>query len=159
MTFGKDIPVAPLILNNKPIEFVSQWTYLGITVTSGCNFNVSTCSELSSFYRSYNSLLTAVQKPNNLVLMNLLYSNCIPSLTYAAEVKDVPNREMQNLNVALNNAIRRIFSYNRWESTRLLRQQLGYPNVTEIFQKRRRRFIAKSQQSELYGFRFADFWQ
>ena len=73
--------------------------------------------------------------------MNLLYPNCVPGLTYASEVKDVTSREMQEMNTALNDAIRRIFSYNRWESTRLLRQQLGFPNVTEIFQKRRDRFL------------------
>ena len=79
--------------------------------------------------------------------MNLLYSNCIPNLTYAAEVKDVTSREMQKLNTALNDAIRRIFSYNRWESTRELRQQLGFPNVTEIFRSRQTRFAMKCQRS------------
>ena len=150
LTFGKmkSIDINPLMLDNKPIDFVPQWSYLGTTIVSGSNISFSTSSELSKFYRSYNSLLSAVHKPNALVLMNLLYSNCIPSLTYAAEVKDVSNREMQTLNVALNNAIRRIFSYHRWESTRFLRQQLCYPNVTEIFHNRRRHFIASCKQSE-----------
>ena len=87
-----------------------------------------------------------LQKPNNLVLMNLLYSNCVPNLTYNAEVKDASSisaRELQDLNIALNNAIRRIFSYNRWESTRQLRQELGFPNVTEIFRNRRSKFLTK----------------
>ena len=156
LTFGnrKGINIDPLMLDNEPIDFVSQWTYLGTCITSGKDISFSTHSELSSFYRSYNSLLSAVRKPNSLVLMSLLYSNCVPSLTYAAEVKDIPNREMQSLNVALNNAIRRIFSYNRRESTRALRQQLGYPNVTEIFQNRRRHYIDNCQHSENSVIRF-----
>ena len=75
--------------------------------------------------------------------MNLLYSNCVPSLTYAAEVKDLTSSEMQECNVALNDSIRRIFSYNRWESTRTLRQELGFSNISEIFHSRRDAFISK----------------
>ena len=128
-TFGKmkGDTIDPLMLDNKPLDFVPQWSYLGTTIISGNDITFSTRSEFSKSYRSYNSLLSVVQKPNTLVLMNLLYSYCIPSLTYAAEVKDILNREMQTLNVALTNAIRRIFSHNRWESTRCLLQQLGYP--------------------------------
>ena len=110
--------IDPLMLDNKPLDFVPQWSYLGTTIISGNDITFSTRSEFSKSYRSYNSLLSVVQKPNTLVLMNLLYSYCIPSLTYAAVVKDILNREMQTLNVALNNAIRRIFSHNRWESSR-----------------------------------------
>ena len=50
---------------------------------------------------------------------------------------------MHNCNVALNDAIRRIFSYNRWESIRALRQQFGYSDLTTTFAKRRRSFLAK----------------
>ena len=90
----------------------------------------------------------------------LIYTNCVPNLTYAAEVKDVSCREMQNLNTALNDAIHRIFSYRRWErrrrgrSTRQLRQQLRFPKVTEIFQSRRARFISLCAQSDNDVIRF-----
>ena len=140
--------VDPLFLNGKPIDTVSKWNYLGTTITSGNRVSFSTQKELSAFFRSFNSILSATQKPNCLVLMNILYSNCVPNLTYAAEVKDIPSREVNSLNVALNDSIRRIFSYNRWESTRTLRQQLGFPNITEIFYQRRKGFIARCQKSE-----------
>ena len=76
--------------------------------------------------------------------MNLQYSNCVPCLTYAAEVVEFRSSEMNSLNVALNDAIRRIFSYNRWESTRSLRQQLGFQKVLEIFHSRKNCFLAKN---------------
>ena len=79
--------------------------------------------------------------------MHLLYSICVPTLTYAADVKLFPAAEMNACNVALNNAIRRIFSFQRWESTRALRQQLNYQNVYEIFESRRSRFANKCQHS------------
>ena len=54
---------------------------------------------------------------NELVLMHLIYANCVPGLAHAVEVKIFPNNELNDFNVALNNRICRIFSYNRWEST------------------------------------------
>ena len=97
MIFGdtKDQTIAPILLMNEPIECVSQWVYLGVTVVAGKSLSFLCKRELSNYYRSFNSLLSAVQKPNELVLMNLLYSNCVPCLTYAAEVKDLSSAEMQ----------------------------------------------------------------
>ena len=145
LIFGKTkgVTIAPLLLKNEPLESVSKWVYLGVTIVAGPQLSFSCKKELSSFYRSFNSLLSTVRKPNELVLMNLLYSNCVPCLTYAAEVKELPSSEMQSSNVALNDSIRRIFSYNRWESTRTLRQQLGFLNITEIFQSRRDTFVSQ----------------
>ena len=143
LIFGetKDKCVNPLLLYDTPLEFVPQWTYLGATIVAGKTLTFSCKKELSNFYRSINSLLSAIQKPNELVLMNLLYSNCVPVLTNAAEVKFFSNAEMHDCNVALNNAIRRIFTYNRWESVRHLRQQLRFPNLTEIFYSRSTQFL------------------
>ena len=77
MIFGnmKGKTVTPLTLYNKPLEFVSQWTYLGSTIVAGASLSFSCKKELSNFYRSFNSLLTSVQKPNELVHMHLMYSN------------------------------------------------------------------------------------
>ena len=144
MIFGdmKGKSITPLFLYNDPLEYVSQWRYLGATVVAGAKLTFSCKQELSNFYRSLNCLLSAVQKPNELVQMNLMYSNCVSALTHAAEVKEISNSEMNDCNIALNNGIRRIFSYHRWESTRHLRQQLSFPNVTEIFHARSRKFLS-----------------
>ena len=145
LIFGKtkcDV-ISPLILKNEPMEYVSKWTYLGVTIVAGVSLSFTCKRELSNFYRSFNSLLSAVQKPDELVLMTLLYSNCVPCLSYAAEVKDLSSSEMNNCNVALNDSIRRIFSYNRWESTRTIRQQLGFQNISEMFHSRRDSFLSQ----------------
>ena len=52
-------------------------------------------------------------------------------------------KEMQSLHVAVNDAIRKIFSYNRWESIKTLRESLGYFSVTEIFAHRKCCFESK----------------
>ena len=80
-----------------------------------------------------NSILNVLKKPDVLVQMHLLYTNCVPILTYACSVKEYPSREMMDCNTAVNDAIRKIFSYNRWESVRELRNGCGYKSLTEIF--------------------------
>ena len=119
---GKSVQIQPLVLNGEIIEFVTKWKYLGCTVMSTPKFSFSNETELNAFYCSANSILRSLKRPNELVLMKLLYSNCVPNLTYCAEVKELTSSDMNRSNVALNDSIRRIFSYNRWECTRYLRQ-------------------------------------
>ena len=148
LLFGKWVKsLESVTLDDQPLEFVQEWKYLGCTIVAGKKFSFSMRPHLRSFYCAVNSLFGAVRKPNDLVLMKLLYSNCVPSLTYASEVRTLTGGEMNTYNVALNDSIRRIFSYNRWESTRYLRQALGYPNITETFHSRTANFLRKCQTS------------
>ena len=72
--------------------------------------------------------------------MKLLYTVCVPNLTYACDVVTYHPKELESLHVAVNDAIRRIFGFNRWESIKTLRESFGYLSVTEIFAKRRATF-------------------
>ena len=132
--------IKPLILNGNEIEIVTEWRYLGTTIVSGKSFSFSAKSELRAFYCSANSLLSAKIKPNESVLMSLLFSICVPTITYASEVKEFSSSEMYSCHVAMNDAIRWIFGYNRWESIRTLRQSLGFHDIYNSFQRRRNKF-------------------
>ena len=117
------------------------------TIVSGSKLSFTTSNQLGAFYASSNSILRSIKKPNQLVLMKLLYTNCVPNLTYCSEFKELSNADMNKCNVALNDSIRKIFTYNRWESTRQLRQQLNYPNIYETFDSRKRKFLRNNAQS------------
>ena len=132
-----------LTLNNEAVHYVSEWKYLGCLVKTGKEFAFSCKNDLSSFRSSANSILTAVSKPSDRVLMMLLHSFSVPILTYASEVKRFSSTEMYDCHVAINDAIRRIFSYDRWESIRTLRRQYGYHDIYTIFAIRRRNFFDK----------------
>ena len=73
-------------------------------------------------------------------MMHLLYSCCIPILSYASAVKDYPARQMQDCTTAKNDAMNLIFGYNRWESVRILRESFGYKSLVEIFQRSKNKF-------------------
>ncbi len=122
-----------ITINGQCIEYVSTIKYLGVTICSNPNFSYDSTKDLANFYCSSNAILNALNKPDDCVLMYLLYANCVPILTYACGIKKFSSRDMQDCNTALNNATRRIFTYNRWESVRTLRESLGYESLTEIF--------------------------
>ena len=112
--------------------------HLGTTIVS---FECE--NDLIKFYRASNSILTAVNKPSEEILLQLLYSNCIPTLSYACAVKEYPSRQMQTCNTAVNDALRLIFGYNRWESIRPLRYSFGYKSLTDIFGRSRKKFYER----------------
>ncbi len=70
--------------------------------------------------------------------MKLLYSISVLDFTVACDVVDHHNKNIQSLRVALNDAIRRIFGYNRWQSIEDNGESFGYPPVTEIFARRKK---------------------
>ena len=141
MLFGKHTSYKSLFLNDSPISPVSECKYLGVHLLAGKEFLCSARKPLAAYLCSANTILNVLNKPSETVLMHLLYVNCVPILTYACEIKRFSGREKTSMDVALNNCIRKIFSYNRWESTRELRRSFGYDTVTEIFSKRSASFL------------------
>ena len=73
--------------------------------------------------------------------MRLLYSNCIPILTYGCQVKQYAATDMRKLNTAVNDSIHKIFGWNRWESVRTLREMMGYRSIYEIFERQSHKFL------------------
>ena len=130
----------PIFLNGDKIEYCDTVKYLGAHVVTENGISFSASSDLASFYRASNSILRAINKPSDEILIHLLYSNCIPILTYACAVKQYSTKQMQECNTAVNNALRLIFGYNRWESIRSVRESFGYKSLTELFAIAKRRF-------------------
>ena len=134
--------LAPIKIGNSVIEYVTSITYLGVTIVSDRGLRFCSSKDLKTFYRASNSVLSAMNKPSEEILIQLLYSNCIPILSYASEIKTFSAREMADCNTAVNNALRRIFSYNRWESVSSLRENFQKKSLTEIFSDSASRFQA-----------------
>ena len=85
-------------------------------------------------------MMRGMTRPKENVLLQLLYRNCIPRLTYGAAVKNPSASEKHRLNVSVNNAIRRIFGFKRWESIRYLREFYRLDSIEVIFAKAKGRF-------------------
>ena len=111
----------PLSLNNSFLSYVTEYRYLGVTLVGGKRISFSSTPDIRSFYRASNSILASITVSNENVLMKLLYTNCVPILTYSCAVKEYNSREMSSCNSAVNNCIRKIFSFARLESVRHIR--------------------------------------
>ena len=107
--------LAPVYLNGETVEYVHS-------------------------IKCTNSILNVLQKPSEEVSMQLLNTNCVPILTYASAVKVFSAKEMTMCTVALNDAIQKIVTFNRWESVRSLRENFGYKSLYDIFAIASRKF-------------------
>ena len=144
MVFGKLSRVVPslakITLHGQCVEYVQSCKYLGFHLVSHDYFKFSVIEDLRGFFGSVNSILSSVQKPKENVLMQLLFSNCVPKLTFGAAVKEPNASEINQFNVAFNTAIRRIFGFRQWQSIRQLREIYGFSSLEAMYDKAKRRF-------------------
>ena len=145
--------VASISLQDVTIQYVESCKYLGFYIKSGRHFNFSFNEDLRGFFGSVNSVLSSTSRPKENVLMQLLYSNCVPKLTYGAAVKDYNAFEKNQLNVAVNNAIRRIFGFRLWQSIRQIREFYGYDAIEVMIAKARKKFVESLRFHDNYVLR------
>ena len=137
----------PLSLNNSFLSYVTEYRYLGVTLVGGKRISFSSTPDIRSFYRASNSILASSTVSNENVLMKLLYTNCVPILTYSCAVKEYNSREVSSCNSAVNNCIRKIFSFARLESVRHIRESYQMKSIYEMFSVAKSKFTHSSLSS------------
>ena len=138
---------ARLTLNGSPLEFVTESKYLGVVLCGGKTLSFSALGTIRSFHRAANSILYSRVKPDKMILMKLLYAQCIPIVTYASAVKECSSSEMYRCHVSINNAIRKIYSFATWESIRHIRINNGFKSVYELFALAKKKFLTNARKS------------
>ena len=144
MVFGKsshEVGIAPLMISTCSIDFVFEWRYLGVTISAGKSFAYTARHDISSFYRATNSIFSLLKGAHEQVLLNLLYTNCVPVLSYACAVKEYSNSDMSECNLAMNHAFQKIFGFTQWQSIRYLREAFGLKSIYLIFKEAQDRFL------------------
>ena len=86
MVFGNriDIKFKPT-LNGSAIDWVSEWKYLGVVLRSGRWFGCSVVDKVKNFYKSLDSILRVEGRSQDMVLLRLIETHCVPILTYGVE--------------------------------------------------------------------------
>ena len=145
IAFGKgSTPNHQLILNSAPIQWVEKWKYLGVNLVQGRRFGCCMEDTLSRFYRSMNSILRVEGKSDNIVMLRLLETHCLPILAYAIEVVQIADkRQTSKMRVAYNAIFRRLFNYSYRESVSELQHSLGRPTWEELTSKRKNNFMKR----------------
>ena len=152
MVFGKKTSnLCSLMLDGNPIQWVDTWKYLGVTLQSHSSFNCSIDERLKSYYRCLNSILRIDGRSNELIMLRLLETHCVPILTYCIEVTSVANRDMRRkLRVAYNAVFRKVFDYQLNESVSELQLRLGRPTWEDLIEKRTTKFLSKLHDSNMF---------
>ena len=144
MIFGKSFkePITPLTINGLEIQFVDEWKYLGTTLVAGKSFAFTARPDLSAFFRASNTVLNVLTGAHEHTLLSLLFTNCVPTLTYACSVKEYSASDMSNCSIAMNSALRKIFGFTDWRSIRYLREIFGFSCLYTIFKNAKDRFAS-----------------
>ena len=145
MAFGKKITgLCSLELDGNRLEWVDQWKYLGVTLQSHTGFSCSITARLKSFYKCLNTILRIEGQSNELVMLRLLETHCVPILTYCIEILHVSDADIRRqLRVAYNEIFRKLFNYQRNESVRELQSFLSRPTWEELVEGRKVSFMRK----------------
>ena len=120
-------------LHNKQLEWVDNWTYLGVLLHSNIHFDCSVTERLKKFYKCLNAILRIDGRSDDLTMLQLLEAHCVPIITYAIEVlhvSDIASR--RGLRAACNSIFRKIFGFRQYESVTALQGLLQKPTWEEL---------------------------
>ena len=98
--------------------WVSECIYLGVRILSGKQFcnNVEECRR--KFCGSVNAVIQYKNQLSEECIMNIIEKQCVPVLLYGCATWCISKEMIRQINVTFNNAIRRVFNYNQWESVK-----------------------------------------
>ena len=107
-----------MVIGRDKIEWVSECIYLGVRILSGKQFcnNVEECRR--KFCGSVNAVIQYKNQLSEECIMNIIEKQCVPVLLYGCATWCISKEMIRQINVTFNNAIRRVFNYNQWESVK-----------------------------------------
>ena len=99
---------------------------------------------LKKFYRSLHSILRVDGQSDDMIMLRLIESNCVPVLSYAIEVINISNKKhFSKMRAAYNAVFRKLFHYSYRESVTDLQHMLCRPTWEELIEKRKSNFLKK----------------
>ena len=114
---------------------------LGVQIVSGIKFSISVEKIRRNFYVAFNTIMSRVKHLEQLLQLSLIETYCMPLLTYGCNALTYSNKQINDLNVCLNNVYRTIFGFHRWESVKDFICGLGRLNFPYMHSLYRRKFF------------------
>ena len=115
-------------LNGTPIEWVETCVYLGICLVSSKYFKCSATDRIRKFYRCANAIFRIEGRSDDLTMLSLVETHCLPILTYGIEIANFfDQRQRSKVRAAYNSLFRKIFGYRNFESVTDLQLSLARP--------------------------------
>ena len=134
-------------LNGTPIEWVDTCRYLGICLVSSLHFECSVTDRIQKFYKCANAIFRIEGRSDDLTMLSLVESHCVPILTYGIEVAEFLDASQRSkVRAAYNSLFRRIFGYRNFESVTNLQLSLARPTWELLCHSRKASFYHRLSQ-------------
>ena len=130
-----------LQLGADDICWVNRIKYLGIYLLSKSLLEVDVVPIKRSYYSALNSVICRCKYASEPVKIQLVKSYCLPLLQYCLGAIELNCSALRQLSIAWNDAFRKIFNYNRWESVKLLIHYCGMIDFVHTFDTVRLNFL------------------
>jgi len=142
-SFGrKPLAACNLFLSGVAVTWVNSLKYLGIVFNANSTMNIDSSYLKRKFYASCNSVLSKSKYASEVVKLQLVKSFCLPYLTYCIGALDISDNIVRQLGVCWNDAFRKIFGYQRWESVKELQYYCGELSFPYLYRLCKWNFIA-----------------
>jgi hypothetical protein len=135
-------PIKDFILGSDVIKRADCITYLGICFSEGKSLKFSYATAKANFYRAFNSLYQKCATANNEVfLMYLLKTICMPILLYAAEATSDACDMLRQLDRCVYLAVGKIFKTYSAENIILIKSYFDVQPVSVLIELRRDKYF------------------
>ena len=143
MSVGRNIVHKPLMFIAKhEIAWVHHCKYLGVMFLARSNLVIDVMPIKRKFYGALNSVFSRNSSLAEPVKLHLVRAFCLPLLVYCLGALDLSPGIVNELGVCWNDAFRKIFNYNRWESVKVLQFFCGCLDFSHIYDLFRLRFLS-----------------
>jgi len=147
ITFGCSIPKATLRLNNDYLEWSSKVKYLGLYITGNANFKISLNTAKQKYFGCFNNIKSIIrQQVNEMMILKLIKTYCLPRLLYGCEIWPIESVGMHELDVIWYNGFRHIFNCCWRDSVKPLQFFCQSMPLSFVIEERQLMFVSK-----LYG--------
>ena len=143
MSVGRNTVDSPsMYIATHEITWVDQCKYLGVSFLARCNLVIDVLPIKRKFYGALNSIFSRNSFLAEPVKLQLVRAFCLPLLVYCLDPLELSHGMVKELGVCWNNAFRKIFSCNSWESVKVLQYFCGCLDFTRIYDLLRLRFLS-----------------
>jgi hypothetical protein len=139
----KNVKRANLLISGNVIQWTDSIKYLGLVIISDSHFSVDFTETRRKYFIALNTVLNKTKHASDLSKLYIIESHCLPLLMYGVEALNLPNLQSGSLGCWWNAVFRKLFSFNIWESVKLLTYWLKRLDMHHMIIKRRLLFIKR----------------
>jgi hypothetical protein len=133
----------------QQLPWVNEMRYLGVNIVKSRRFKCILHEHKKSFFRSVNAIFGKVGSvAAEEVIVQLIFSKCIPVLLYGLEAITLTKTDMSSLDFTFNRFMMKLFKTTDMHVIRYCQDCLGVQQPSTLLVKRRAKFLGIVDNSE-----------